>query len=118
MTTTHELYTNENGTPKAVEGKAPAIIERVEALDTALADKAPSSHTHTSVQITDLSNTLAPYAKTTDVNTGLAGKANSSHTHTMSQITDMSNVVLSVNDITPDDSGNVVIKAGIELVRW
>lgn len=34
MTTTYELYTNENGTPKAVEGKAPAIIERVEALDT------------------------------------------------------------------------------------
>lgn len=91
---------------------------QVTGLDTALAGKAPSSHTHTSAQITDLSNTLAPYAKTTDVNTGLAGKANSSHTHTVSQITDMPNVVLSVNDITPDDSGNVVIQAGIELVRW
>jgi hypothetical protein len=34
MTTTYELYTNENGTPKAVEGKAPAIIDRVEALET------------------------------------------------------------------------------------
>lgn len=34
MTTTYELYTNENGTPKAVESKAPAIIERVEALET------------------------------------------------------------------------------------
>lgn len=33
MTTTYELYTNENGTPKLVEGKAPAIIERVEALE-------------------------------------------------------------------------------------
>lgn len=33
MTTTYELYTNENGTPKAVEGKAPAIVERVEALE-------------------------------------------------------------------------------------
>lgn len=33
MTTTYELYTNENGTPKAVEGKAPAILERVEALE-------------------------------------------------------------------------------------
>lgn len=53
MTTTYELYTNENGTPKAVEGKAPAIIERVEALDTALAGKAPMSHTHTKSQITD-----------------------------------------------------------------
>lgn len=61
MTTTYELYTNENGTPKAVEGKAPAIIERVEALetevtglDTALAGKAPTSHTHTSADVTDL----------------------------------------------------------------
>ena len=76
-------------------------------LDTALAGKAPSSHTHTSAQITDLSNTLAPYAKTTDVSAGLAGKANKSHTHTVSQITDMPKVVLSVNDITPDGSGNV-----------
>ena len=36
MTTTYELYTNENGTPKAVEGKAPAIIERVENLETSV----------------------------------------------------------------------------------
>lgn len=84
---------------------------QVTGLDTALAGKAPSSHTHTSAQITDLSNTLAPYAKTTDVNTGLAGKANSSHTHTVSQITDMPKVVLSVNDTTPDDSGNVKVGA-------
>lgn len=54
MTTTYELCTNENGTPKAVEGKAPAIIERVEALDTALAGKAPMSHTHTSADVTGL----------------------------------------------------------------
>lgn len=36
MATTYELYTNENGTPKAVEGKAPAILERVEALEETL----------------------------------------------------------------------------------
>lgn len=122
MTTTYELYTNENGTPKAVEGKAPAIIERVGALETELAGKAPMSHTHTSADVTDLnvtiSNALKPYATTNTVNTELAKKANESHTHTMSQITDMSKVVLSVNDVTPDDSGNVVIQAGIELVRW
>ena len=76
MTTTYELYTNENGTPKAVEGKAPAIIERVEALET-------------------------------EVTQGLAGKANTKHTHTVSQITDMPKIVLSVNDVTPDVSGNV-----------
>lgn len=109
MTTTYELYTNENGTPKAVEGKAPAIIERVEALET---------------DVTGLQNALdgkqakGDYATNTALTQGLAGKANSSHTHTVSQITDMPNVVLSVNDITPDGSGNVVIQAGIELVRW
>lgn len=82
---------------------------QITGLDTALAGKAPSSHTHKSSQITDLSNTLAPYAKTTDVNTGLAGKANTSHTHTVSQITDMPKVVLSVNDIKPDEQGDVAL---------
>jgi hypothetical protein len=62
--------------------------------------------------------TKGDYATNSALTSGLAGKANSSHTHTVSQITDMPNVVLSVNDITPDDSGNVVIQAGIELVRW
>lgn len=87
------------------------ITKDLQAVNTALAGKAPSSHTHTSAQITDLRNTLAPYAKTTDVNTGLAGKANKAHTHTVSQITDMPKVVLSVNDLTPDDSGNVKVGA-------
>lgn len=87
------------------------ITKDLQAVNTALAGKAPSSHTHTSAQITDLRNTLEPYAKTTDVITGLAGKANKAHTHTVSQITDMPKVVLSVNDITPDDSGNVKVGA-------
>lgn len=90
---------------------------QITGLDTALAGKAPSSHTHTSAQITDLSNTLAPYAKTTDVNTGLAGKANKSHTHTVSQITDMPKVVLSVNNITPNDSGDVLVDVGAKTVE-
>ena len=106
MTTTYELYTNEDGTPKAVEGKAPAIIERVEALetdvtglDTALAGKASNA---------DLSSLTAEVTKDLQaVNTALEGKANSSHTHTVSQITDMPNVVLSVNNITPASGGNV-----------
>lgn len=92
----------------------------------------PSSHTHPISQVTNLQASLDAKASNADlsnlesevtkglqaVNTALAGKANSSHTHTVSQITDMPKVVLSVNDITPDDSGNVVIQAGIELVRW
>lgn len=72
-----------------------------------LAKKANLSHTHKSDQITDLSDTLAPYAKTASVNASLEEKANKSHTHTVSQITDMPKVVLSVNNITPNDSGNV-----------
>lgn len=51
--------------------------------------------------------TKGDYATNTALTQGLAGKANKSHTHTMSQITDMPKVVLGVNDITPDDSGNV-----------
>ena len=47
------------------------------------------------------------YATNTALTQGLAGKANKSHTHTVSQITDMPKVALSVNDITPDASGNV-----------
>lgn len=92
----------------------------------------PSSHTHPISQVTNLQAALDAKASNADlsnlesevtkdlqaVNTALAGKANKAHTHTVSQITDMPKVVLSVNDITPDDSGNVVIQAGIELVRW
>lgn len=47
------------------------------------------------------------YSTKTEVTQGLAGKANTSHTHTVSQITDMPKVVLSVNNITPNASGNV-----------
>lgn len=36
MTTTYEIYTNDGGTPKAVTGNAPAIVERVEALEETL----------------------------------------------------------------------------------
>lgn len=48
-------------------------------------------------------NSLA-YSELTGVPTSFTP---SSHTHTVSQITDMPKVVLSVNDITPDDTGNV-----------
>lgn len=77
------------------------------ALTNGLAGKANSSHTHTSADVTDLSNALKPYATTNMVNTALAKKANEVHTHTVSQITDMPNVVLSVNNITPASGGNV-----------
>lgn len=50
---------------------------------------------------------VAKKASLVELTEGLAGKANKSHTHTVSQITDMPKVVLSVNNITPNDSGNV-----------
>lgn len=94
--------------PVDISGKADRTY-----VDTGLAGKANSSHTHTSVQITDLnttiSNTLRPYATTNTVNTELDKKANKSHTHTVSQITDMPKVVLSVNHITPASDGNVAL---------
>lgn len=108
MTTTYELYTNENGTPKAVEGKAPAIIERVEALET---------------DVTGLQSALdgkqakGDYATTAVMNTELAKRAPVSHTHTVSQITDMPKVVFSVNDVTPDVSGNVSVDVGVKTVE-
>lgn len=85
----------------------------------------PSSHTHPISQVTNLQAALDAKASNTDlsnleaevtkdlqaVNTALEGKANKSHTHTVSQITDMPKVVLSVNNITPDDSGNVKVGA-------
>lgn len=101
-------------------------------LQTGLAGKANASHTHTTAQVTGLDTALSGKATTTDLdnlkedvytkiqstNIALDNKASLNHTHTVSQITDMPKVVLSVNDITPDDSGNVVIQASIELVRW
>lgn len=62
-------------------------------LQTGLAGKADTSHTHTSADVTDLnvtiSNALKPYATTNTVNAELAKKANESHTHPISQITNL-----------------------------
>lgn len=98
---------------------------QVTGLDTALAGKAPTSHTHTIANVTNLQTALDAKATTTDLdnlkedvytkiqstNAALGGKASLNHTHTVSQITDMPKVVLSVNNITPDDSGNVKVGA-------
>lgn len=56
---------------------------------------------------TYVANEVAKKASLVELTEGLAGKANKSHTHTVSQITDMPKVVLSVNNITPNASGNV-----------
>lgn len=96
-----------------------------------LAKKANASHTHTTAQVTGLDTALAGKASNADlssleaevtkdlqaVNTALADKANSSHTHTVSQITNMPKVVLSVNKITPNSSGNVLVDVGAKTVE-
>lgn len=62
-------------------------------LQTGLAGKANTSHTHTSADVTNLnvtiSNALKPYATTNMVNAELAKKANKTHTHPISQITNL-----------------------------
>ena len=78
-------------------------------LQTGLAGKASNA---------DLSSLEAEVTKDLQaVNTALADKANSSHTHTVSQITDMPKVVLSVNNITPNGSGNVLVDVGAKTVE-
>ena len=101
------------------------------ALTEGLAGKAPKSHVHTEDDISGLTTKLNAKANATDlsnleaevtkklqaVNNALEGKANSSHTHTVSQITDMPKVVLSVNNITPNGSGNVLVDVGAKTVE-
>ena len=101
-------YSEITGTPPAQDLSGLATKNE---LQTGLAGKANASHTHTSASITDMNTTLAPYVKTAVMNTELAKRAPVSHTHTVSQITNMPKVVLSVNNITPDASGNVKVGA-------
>lgn len=119
MTTTYELYTNENGTPKAVEGKAPAIIERVEALetdvtglDTALAGKANSSHTHTKSQITDFPE--IPDTSTLIPKTGDRGTLRGYETVTLLEGS-------VINNDSPDvmySGYNIVVENGLDSTSW
>ena len=81
-------------------------------LQTGLASKANTKHTHTVAEITDLNSTLSGYVTTatltaelakkqakgdyatnTALTQGLAGKANASHTHTVAEITDLNSTL-------------------------
>ena len=81
------------GDPLSKEEAAETYATKT-ALTQGLGTKAPSNHSHTSDQITDLdqkfAEKLSPYATTETVNSGLSGKANAAHTHTMDQISDLS----------------------------
>lgn len=56
-------------------------------LQTGLASKANTKHTHTVVEITNLNSTLSGYVTTATLTAELAKKANASHTHTTAQVT-------------------------------
>lgn len=56
-------------------------------LQTGLAGKANTKHTHTVAEITNLNSTLSGYVTTATLTTELAKKANASHTHTTAQVT-------------------------------
>lgn len=77
-------YSEITGTPPAQD--LSGLATKTE-LQTGLAGKANTKHTHTSASITDLSTTLAPYATTAVMNTELAKRAPVSHTHTTAQVT-------------------------------
>lgn len=91
-------------------------------LQTGLAGKANTKHTHTSASITDLSTTLAPYATTAVMDTELAKKAPMSHTHTIADVTDLQanlgTAVKSVNGKKPDNAGNVTIDVKSALPNY
>ena len=87
----------------------------------------PSAHTHTIANITNLQTTLDgkaaashthTIAQITNLQTELDGKAASSHSHSWSSITSKPNVVLKVNGVTPDTSGNVTIATGGGSTAW
>lgn len=115
-------YSEITGTPPEQDLSGLATKSELQA---GLAGKAPMSHTHTIANVTNLQTALDAKATTTDLdnlkedvytkiqstNIALGDKASLNHTHTVSQITDMPKVVLSVNNITPDDSGNVKVGA-------
>lgn len=58
-------------------------------LQTGLASKANTKHTHTVAEITNLNSTLSGYVTTATLTAELAKKAPTSHTHTSAQITDL-----------------------------
>lgn len=90
---------------EAADPKSKAFIRNKPTLGT-LASK-------NSIAYTEVTGTpdLSVYALGSTLTAELSKKANLSHTHTTAQITDMPKAVLSVNDITPDDSGNVKVGA-------
>lgn len=79
-------YSEITGTPPAQDLSGLATKNE---LQTGLAGKANTKHTHTVAEITDLNSTLSGYVTTATLTAELAKKANASHTHTTAQVTDL-----------------------------
>ena len=77
-------YSEITGTPPAQDLSGLATKNE---LQTGLASKANTKHTHTVAEITNLNSTLSGYVTTATLTAELAKKANASHTHTTAQIT-------------------------------
>lgn len=77
-------YSEITGTPPAQDLSGLATKNE---LQTGLAGKADTKHTHTVAEITDLNSTLSGYVTTATLTAELAKKANASHTHTTDQVT-------------------------------
>lgn len=58
-------------------------------LQTGLASKANTKHTHTVAEITNLNSTLSGYVTTATLTAELAKKANASHTHTIANVANL-----------------------------
>lgn len=69
-------------------------------LQTGLAGKANTKHTHTVAEITDLNSTLSGYVTTDTLTEELAKKANASHTHTTAQVTGLDTALAGKADTT------------------
>ena len=122
MTTTYELYTNENGTPKAVEGKAPAIIERVEALEGTLDNGVVTSvngqtgDVTVDVGVTSFNGSKGAVTYSAPVSSvnGKTGavKIDVGVTSVNGQTGAVTGLVRSVNGTVADPSGNVALQLG------
>lgn len=73
-------------------------------LQTGLAGKANTKHTHTVAEITDLNSTLSGYVTTDTLTEELAKKANASHTHTTAQVTGLDTALAGKADKTYVDT--------------
>ena len=79
-------YSEITGTPPEQDLSGLATKQE---LQTGLASKANTKHTHPVAEITNLNSTLSGYVTTATLTAELAKKANASHTHTTAQITDL-----------------------------